>query len=216
MDKSGLFMISGGCNMKVLITSAYIPDIDDEITFDENLPLPGKKKFGEVLIKFNTKAWVNDVAFSPSGNFAFAGSHNSTLSIVNCKENTVETLNLTHSPVSKIVPLNDEIIIVIGFDRHFYRYSRSNPEKKWKYHDSLTKFDLNKFTSDLEEKKEEIASFKDRVGVFKNLSKKTSLIVTSNKNETKNIHLANICSTSVVSNNLVTSDLAGYIKLWPL
>jgi hypothetical protein len=209
-------MICGGCNMKVVITSAYISEIDNETTFDQNLPFPVKKKFGEVLIKFNTKAWVNDVAFSPSGNFAFAGSHNSTLSIVNCRENNVETLNLSHSPIAKIVPLNDETIIVIGFDRHFYKYSSNNPEKKWKFMNSLTKFDLNKLTSDLEEKKEEATSFKDRLGVFKNLNKKTSLIVTSNKNETKNIHLANISSTSVISNNLVTADLAGYIKLWPL
>jgi actin related protein 2/3 complex subunit 1A/1B len=212
MDKNGLFMICGGCNMKVVITCAYISEIDNEITFDQ----PHPKKFGEVLIKFNTKAWVNDVAFSPSGNFAFAGSHNSTLSVVNCREKTVETLNLTHSPIAKIVPLNDETIIVIGFDRHFYKYSSNNPEKKWKFMNSLTKFDLNKLTSDLEEKKEEATSFKDRLGVFKNLNKKTSLIVTSNKSETKNIHLANICSTTVISNNLVTADLAGYIKLWPL
>lgn len=209
-------MICGGCNMKVVISSAYVPEIDEELSFDQNLPFQLKKKFGENLIKFNTKAWVNDVAFSPSGNYAFAGSHNSTLSIVNCRENNVEILNLPHSPIAKIVPLNDETIIVIGFDRHFYKYSSNNPEKKWKFISSLTKFDLNKLTSELEEKKEEASSFKDRLGVFKNLNKKTSLLVTSNKNETKNIHLANISSTTVISNNLVTADLAGYIKLWPL
>ena len=109
LDNSGLFMISGGCDMKAYITSAYIPQIDDEIKFEDNLPFPAKKKFGEELFKINAKAWVNDVAFSPSGKLAFAGSHNSTLTIVKCKENEQEIINCNHSPISKIIPLILEI-----------------------------------------------------------------------------------------------------------
>ena len=67
-----------------------------------------------------------------------------------------------------------------------------------------------------EEKKDEGASFKDKLGVFKSANKKFSLIVTTNKNASKNVHSANICSSNLIANFLVTADLAGYIKLWPL
>ena len=124
-------MISGGCDMKVFITSAYIPLVDDSLTFEKNLPLPAKKKFGEVLYKLNAKAWVNDACFSPSGKFAFAGSHNSTLSVIKTDGLELQTINFSHSPVSKIICLNDENLIIIGYDRHFYKYSYSNETKKW-------------------------------------------------------------------------------------
>ena len=157
--------------MTVFISSAYIPEVDDALTFPETT-LPSKKKFGEVLFKIKTKAWVNDVTFSPSGTYAFAGSHNATLSIVKIDGLVLETLNLFHSPVAKIIPLNDENLIVIGFDRHFYKYSCANESKKWQFVSSLTKQDVNQATADTEEKKEESASFKDKMGVFKNISKK--------------------------------------------
>jgi actin related protein 2/3 complex subunit 1A/1B len=215
LDKSGLFLISGSCDMRVQIVSAYIPEVDDELKFDENLTFPAKKKFGEVLFKINTKAWINDVTFSPSGTYAFVGSHNSTLIIVKGQES--ETLNLSHSPAAKIIPLNDENIILIGYDRHFYKYSCANQNKKWQFVSSLTKQDLAQATTETEEKKDEGgASFKDKVGVFKNINKKVSLVVTTNKNALKNVHAANIISTTLIANNLVTADLAGYIKLWPL
>jgi len=207
-------MISGGCDMKLLITSAYIPEVDDTITHDDNVPFPIKKKFGEILYKVNTKAWVNDVVFSPNGKYSFAGSHNSTLSIIKSEGTELQIINLPHSPISKIIPINDETIIVIGYDRHFYKYSCSNVMKKWSFVNSITKVELNQPT-ETEEKKDETVSFKDKLGVFKNVSKKVSLIVTTNKNGSKNIHSANISAFNLISNNLVTADLAGYIKLWP-
>ena len=86
--------------------------------------------------------------------------------------------------------------------------------KKWSFVNSITKVELNQPT-ETEEKKDETVSFKDKLGVFKNVSKKVSLIVTTNKNGSKNIHSANISAFNLISNNLVTADLAGYIKLWP-
>ena len=173
-----------------------------------------KKKFGLVLFKVNTKAWVNDVVFSKNGKYCFAGSHNSTLSIIKSEGLELQTLNLSHSPPAKIIALNDENIILIGFDRHLYKYSCTNPKKQWQYVSSLTKPDLNQATLDAEEKKEEGVSFKDKMSVFKNQQKKVSLVVTTNKNASKNVHFANICSTTLIANSLVTADLAGYIKLW--
>lgn len=204
-------MISGGCDTKVFITSVYISGVDEKKLKDYSLPFP-VGKFGEVICKVNTKAWVNCVMFMPSGKYSFAGSHNSTLSIIRSEGALVQTLNLSHSPAARILALDQESIMVIGYDRHFYKYSCANQSKKWKYVSSITKNDMNKTNIDTSEKKEDGASFKDKIGVFKSLLKKTSLVVTTTKNA-KNIHFLNICSASIIANRLITADLVGYIKL---
>jgi hypothetical protein len=47
-------------------------------------------------------------------------------------------LNLTHSPISQIIPVTDSSILTIGFDRNIYQYDCDSSDN-WTLKRSLTK-----------------------------------------------------------------------------
>lgn len=117
---------------------------------------------------------------------------------------------------------------MIGYDRHIYLYELGNEE--WTLKKSLTKElsaigmlsnSLNSSTISTNIStggviSESIGgSIADRLKQFQGgVQKKQSLIVTSTSIP-KNMHLANINSANLVNNKyLVTSDYAGFVKVW--
>jgi len=209
-DHSGLFLVSGSTDLKVYISSAYLPDLDDKYS-DEYTNIPfTKSKFGETLMSFNLSAWVNAVAWSPSSNFCFLSTHDSVLTVVDNLKQTKVTVNLSHSPITSIVPVSDKLIYAVAYDRHIYEYELTNGE--WLIKRTITKDGGTPSGATTESS--------GNVGVAAMLSKfqggtqkKQSVLVTSTVQ--KNIHSSTVNSMSLFNNNIiVTSDYTGFVKMW--
>ncbi len=137
------------------------------------------------------------------------------MTILNTSKDSETSIYLTHSPVQHIIPLSDNSILTIGFDRNIYQYDCDSSEN-WAFKRSLTKDDSNPLLQATSNVGGEIsASIQERLKQFgEGLQKKQSMIVTSNVQ--RNIHLANVNSASLSGNNLITSDYAGFVKVWNL
>lgn len=134
--------------------------------------------------------------------------------IINNSDGSNSTIYLTHSPLSHLVPLSNTQVYGIGFDRHIYLYEEKDNE--WKFAKSITK---ETSSTPAQSTSNVVAdsvsgSIQDRLRQFQGgFQKKQSLIVTTSVQ--KNIHSANINSVNVFADKfLVTSDYAGFVKVW--
>lgn len=209
-DNSGLFVISGSTDLKVYISSSYIPDIDDKHTSEnESIPFT-KAKFGEEIMSLTMGGWVNFTCWSPSSKYCFIASHDAMMNVINTSDQSVEKVYLSHSPLSFIIPVSDTLIYGVGYDRHIYQYGYSDDSKSWVLTKTITKQDENKVGST---ESTGTGSVLERLKKFEGgYGKKQSLIVTTTVQN--NIHSANINSANLVNGNIVTSDYAGFIKIW--
>jgi hypothetical protein len=83
------------------------------------------------LISFTLNAWINSVCWSPSNKFCFATTHDAIITVINNAENKKDSIYLNHSAASSIVPVSDEEIYVICFDRHIYKYTLDSTSGEW-------------------------------------------------------------------------------------
>jgi len=137
------FVVTGSCDNKVRIFSAYIAGLDapEDDGFGE--VWPKQHEFGEVLAEIDCGAWVNSVAWSPSGfRIAFAG-HNSTLSFVQIlagSEPLIQRVSLKSLPFLDIRYLTDSTLMAVGFDNTPLVYSvqsGADNDPQWGFTDQL-------------------------------------------------------------------------------
>lgn len=123
------FIVTGACDFKCRVFSAFIEGIDspdsDALTevFGDN-----SNVFGECLAEFDqAKAWVQGVSWSPCGNrLAFAG-HGSTLSFVTLAAggNNVQTIYQKGLPTVNCFFTGDSNLVAVGFDHNPTTYTLS-------------------------------------------------------------------------------------------
>ncbi len=167
-------------------------------------------KHGEEIKTFSLSAWINAVAWSPSNKFVFIASHDSILTIYNIQKSLESSISLIHSPISHIIPISDSSILTIGYDRNIYQYECDSNET-WSLKKSLTKDSVNPLLS--ANSSEGSMSIHDRVKQLTGgLQKKQSLIVTSAVQ--RNIHSCSVNSANLFGSTLITSDYAGFVKMW--
>jgi len=131
------FLVTGGCDFKARIFSAFIDGLDSADA-DPLSDIFGAKsnEFGECLAEFDdAKAWVQAVSWAPCGTrIAFAG-HGSTLTFVHLAAggNAVQTINQQCLPTSKIFFANDSSLVAIGFDHNptVYGFGGSDTAPEW-------------------------------------------------------------------------------------
>ena len=81
-----------------------------------------------MLIKgIKSDAWVNDVCWLPSG-ICIAATHDSIIYIIDKNLENYETILLTHSPISHLLPLSENSFIAVSFNRHIYIYEK---DQEW-------------------------------------------------------------------------------------
>jgi WD40 repeat protein len=208
-DRSGFFLASGSTDLRVYITSSYIDPVDAQNNFNENeLPFP-KSKFGEVLHKVALGAWVNNVAWGKDNKTLFILSHDSIMTIVSCPEKTTITVNLKHSPGTFIIPIMDESIYLVSFDRHIYQYVKQ--DDSWIKKKSLTK-DESLLEAKPATQDPTSGGVADKIKMMQVFQKKQSLVITSTAQ--KNTHMANINYAENFGDFIVTADYAGFVKIW--
>lgn len=111
---NGKFVVTGGCDFKARVFSAFIPNIDSED--DGGYGWEKQNSFGECLAEYDqAAAWVQSVSWSPSGNFiAFVG-HGSTLHVADVKSKEVATRYSTDLPYLDVKMIDDTTLVATGF-----------------------------------------------------------------------------------------------------
>jgi len=114
------FIITGGCDHKARIFSAYIPGLDPAEDDGFGEVWPQQHEFGTCLAEFNVaKSWVQSVAWSPNGfRLCFTG-HNSTIHFVQIlagSKPVVNSVSLKSLPFLAVRFLTDNTIVAVGFD----------------------------------------------------------------------------------------------------
>lgn len=130
------FIVTGACDFKCRIFSAFIEGIDSSDS-DSLSSIFGSNanNFGECLVEFDqAKAWVQGVSWAPSGNrIAFAG-HGSTLTFIHLgSTHGIQTINLKGLPVHHCFFSDDNNLVAIGFDHNptMYKSGGSDSSPAW-------------------------------------------------------------------------------------
>jgi actin related protein 2/3 complex subunit 1A/1B len=112
------FVVTGGCDFRCRVFSAYIEGIDDKDLGPYSHWSNGNE-FGECLAEFDqAKAWVQGVSWSPGGmKIAFVG-HGSTLHVANLADSSVNTTHVKTLPYHDVQFVDDKKIVCCGFDNN--------------------------------------------------------------------------------------------------
>ncbi|KAI6241502.1 Actin-related protein 2/3 complex subunit [Aphelenchoides fujianensis] len=113
---NNVMIVAGTADFRVLVFSTYIKEVDDKPAPN---PWGSKLPFGVLLAEFSSNAWVQSVAFSPSGNQLAWSTHTSEISIVN-KTNGAENQAITtiHKflPFTSLLWIDENSFLGIGHE----------------------------------------------------------------------------------------------------
>jgi actin related protein 2/3 complex subunit 1A/1B len=101
---------------------------------------PNQHKFGEVLVEFDqSKAWIDSVAWAPSGMQVLFSGHGSTLHFVTLTPEgpIVQTLPHQFLPFCSSAFLNDNCVVVAGYDNNPVIFANNNGT--WEFKDVVDK-----------------------------------------------------------------------------
>jgi len=140
------FLITGSSDFKCRVFSAYIGGIDSAEDDGFGEVWTKQHEFGEVLAEFDqAKAWVQAVAWSPSGfRLAFAG-HGSSVHFVQLlagSQPAVQSLFLDKLPYLECSFLSDAVVVAAGFEYcpHVFGVTGgSDSEPVWGFVDTVDK-----------------------------------------------------------------------------
>jgi len=139
------FIVTGSCDFKCRVFSAYIKGVDPAEDDGFGEVWPDQHKFGEILCEFeHTKAWVNSVAWSPGGfRIAFTGQGSSIhfVQILAGATPVVQTLELDCLPFLDMDFVSEGSVIAAGFCMNptIFRASGDDSDPKWELADCLDK-----------------------------------------------------------------------------
>lgn len=217
------FLVTGSCDFKARIFSAFMSDVDEPV--DESIwgPIfPQHSKFGSVLAEFGqSTGWVEAVAWAPSGYaLAFSG-HDSSINFAHIyASGEPYTVQLNHGflPFRDVAFLSDYCVVAVGYDRTpmLFVNTASNEDPQWSYIQAL-----DSETSTKQTKKK--TGFSKNISLFEDASTLNIEFggkVTGLKLNT--LHQNTVSALSVFRNiefpgsKLVTSGDDGRVYFWDL
>jgi len=119
---SSLLVAAGGCDKKVVIYSSILKSLDNKAVAKELFGEVKAPRFGATTLTVDTKAWVNGISFSPSGNTLAAATHDSCVLLMSLNHASEDVLaatqliKLSGLPVSKLRFLDETTFIGVGYD----------------------------------------------------------------------------------------------------
>ena len=204
IDPTSLFVISGSTDLRVLVSSCYKEDIDNPYLTEETKPLA--QKFGNIIYNFKANCWINSVGWSTDGNYGFAAGQNAIVTVIDYKNQKEEEIKCTHSPITIIIPNGPNGFIAVCYDRNIVEYEKSGDG--WVLKRTIT-------TSG----KVDSGAKGNVGGAIQKLQamgqqKKENLAVTTK--QYAYLHKSNISSCNINGNDMITTDVTGFIKYWKL
>jgi hypothetical protein len=81
----------------------------------------------KIIKTVKADAWINDVCWLSSG-LCVAASHDSIIYIIDMNVENHETILLSHSPISHLLPISENSFLAICYNRHIYIYEK---DQEW-------------------------------------------------------------------------------------
>jgi actin related protein 2/3 complex subunit 1A/1B len=209
IDPTSLFVISGSTDLRVYISSCYLPEVDDNHLTDQTKPLA--QKFGTAIYEFRPNCWLNSVTWTPSGKLGLAAGHNSTIAVLDYKNQKTDVIKCKHAPVSFIIPSGETSFYAVCYDRNILEYEKKGDN-----------WDIKKtVTADTGKKSAPAAggrgsAVSDALKKFQTMGnqKKESLAVTAR--QFSHLHQSIISSVNIKGKDMITTDVSGFVKYWKL
>lgn len=202
-------LVTGSSDLKCRIVSAFVDGLD--VAEPEPFGSLWKKqdKFGECLEEFDqAKAWVNSVAWSPSGfRLCFAG-HGSTLHFVQVTADgtVVTTVADPGLPFNDVAFVDDNTVVGAGWDMNpkVYKATGDASAPTWAFSAKL----------DAEEQKKKTST--SAMSLFQAADAKGHNVASGGQSQSGLTHHQNLISNIQVIGNgeITTSCLSGKIYFW--
>jgi actin related protein 2/3 complex subunit 1A/1B len=207
IDPTSLFVISGSTDLRIFVSSCYLPQIDDKYITEDMKPLA--QPFGDTIYEFKENSWINSVTWLPNGYWGLAASQDAVISVVNLGEKKVEQIKCKHSPVTMIIPKDDNGFYAVCYDRNIVEYERKGDN--WEIKKTITgkKEGDNKAKTTIGNVSAQLAKFQ-KMG----LQNKQNLAVSTK--QASHLHKSQISSINIIGKDVITTDLSGFVKYWKL
>ena len=205
IDPTSLFVLSGSTDLRVYVSSCYIPSVDDKHLTDQTKPLA--QDFGSVIYEFRPNCWLNSVTWNASGSLGFAAGQNATIAVIDYKDQKTDLIKCKHSPATLVVPNGENSFFAVCYDRNILEYEKKGD--KWEVKRTITT-DQGKKAAVLKGSVSSAVQRFQQMGV----QKKENLAVTSK--QASHLHQSIISSMNIKGKDVVTTDVSGFVKYWKL
>ena len=206
IDPTSLFVLSGSTDLRIYVSSCYLPKVDDQFLNDSTKPLA--QEFGQVIYEFKTNCWVNSVAWLPSGNWGIVAGQDATISVINYSEQKSDVIRCKHSPATSLIPISDTSFLAICYDRNIIEYGKEGDS--WKIKKTITE----KGSGAQQKAKSSIVSAQlEKFQKMGNINKDNLAVSTK---QAGHLHQSLISSANIKGKDMITTDVSGFIKYWKL
>jgi actin related protein 2/3 complex subunit 1A/1B len=208
IDPTSLYVISGSTDLRVYVSSCYLPEIDDEFLNDQTRPLA--QDFGTPIFEIKPNCWINSVAWLPSGDLGVVAGQDATISVIDYKEKKSDVIRCKHSPATQIIPISDNSFFAVCYDRNIIEYEKKGDN--WEIKKTIT----DKGEADKKGKTTVGGSVSAALEKFQKMGniKKENLAVTTKQNS--HLHQSLISSVNIKGKDMITTDVSGFVKYWKL
>ena len=204
ISPNSTYCVSGSTDLRVIITNVTIENYNPS------------KDFGKEIINHKVNAWVNSVCWTKDGKYALSANQNATVTVIELETKKIETIRFKHSPLNIIVPSpNQNGFVGVGLDRNIYHYDLTG-----KSIGLITKNDGNSSNKSNQGNTNSGISMMRSTGIaealkkFENAGIKKKESITINTMINSNLHSTTITSISFKDSDVITTDIAGFIKYW--
>ena len=206
IDPTSLFVLSGSTDLRIYVSSCYLPKVDDQFLNDSTKPLA--QEFGQVIYEFKTNCWVNSVAWLPSGNLGIVAGQDATISVINYSEQKSDVIRCKHSPATSLIPISDTSFLAICYDRNIIEYGKEGDS--WKIKKTITE----KGSGTQQKAKSSIVSAQlEKFQKMGNINKDNLAVSTK---QAGHLHQSLISSANIKGKDMITTDVSGFVKYWKL
>lgn len=212
IDPTSMFVLSGSTDLRVYVSSCYIPKIDDPFLSEEQKA--AAPSFGQVIYEFKENSWINSLTWLPSGDRGVVAGQDAVILVLNPKEEKdkqTEIIKCKHSPATMIIPKNDTSFYAICYDRNIIEYEKK--DDTWEIKKTIT---AKKEGADNKAKTSIGGSVSMALQKFQKMGeiKKENLAVTTK--QASHLHKSIISSCNIKGQDMITTDLSGFVKYWKL
>ena len=206
IDPTSLFVLSGSTDLRIYVSSCYLPKVDDQFLNDSTKPLA--QEFGQVIYEFKTNCWVNSVAWLPSGNLGIVAGQDATISVINYSEQKSDVIRCKHSPATSLIPISDTSFLAVCYDRNIIEYGKEGDS--WKIKKTITE----KGSGAQQKAKSSIVSAQlEKFQKMGNINKDNLAVSTK---QAGHLHQSLISSANIKGKDMITTDVSGFVKYWKL
>lgn len=214
--RNGQLLATGCADFKCRIFSTYSADVDGEDASDVNAGPFGKPvKFGEVYTELSTTAWINALAWSPSGNTLAYASHDSAIHFATFPHGSdpmVQSIRFSDMPLRSLIFVAEGAIIAGGHDFNPRLYTKDSNE--WNFSKKLDEKKVVKAaqTSGVSAAR---ALFQNKTSRGQETKAETDSLWTVHENAITSFYNASPSGATTL-NKISSSSLDGRVVVWDL